>query len=163
MPDFSGYWKLDAVDLWSGYHTLILNGTTDFLKYAPKKESTEYSWPDQHGLDVDLTTPKFQARTITLNCAIICDDRTVFNDNYTALITQLMLPGFHSITVNAHGPKTYSVEYRECNNYKPVWPLTVDGTSYNVHQFTLIVRELEPNPGAVTLRLVDESGRYIVS
>jgi hypothetical protein len=151
------------VDLFDGYKTIVFHGTTDFLKYAPKKTSIEQDWPDQHGLDVDLTTPKYQARLITLDCAIICDDRDQFNDNYTALITQLMLPGFHNFTVNAHGPKTYSVEYRECQAYKPIWPHTIEGTTYNVHEFTLVLREPEPNPGAATLRLVDEAGNYITS
>lgn len=163
MASFAGYWKLDSTDLWNGYHTIILDGTTDFLKYAPKKESTEYNWPDQHGLDVDLSTPKFAARTITLNCAIICDDRTDFFDNYTALINQLMLPGFHSITVNAHGPKSYSCEYRQCNKYEAVFAHTIEGTSYNIHRFDLVLRELEPNPGETELRLVDETGIYIIS
>jgi len=163
MPNISGYWTLDGVDLGVGYKTIILDGTTDFLKYAPRKDSTEYNWPDQHGLDVDLSTPKFASRTIKLRCAILTDDRADFFDNYNALIAQLMLPGFHSIAVAAHDKSYTTLEYRDCSIWQKIDGLTLEGDKFTAYVFTLTLRENEPNPSAATLRLIDETGRYLTT
>jgi hypothetical protein len=165
MPtDCTGLWYLDGIDLWTGFKTAIANKSTNqFLKYAPKKSTIEYEWTDVSGTSVDTTTPLYAARTIVLECAIFCDTTAEFFDNYTALINQLMLPGLHNIKIVNHENRIYSVEYKETGSYVSEKGLKIDGTSYNIHRFTITVREPEPNPGSTTSRIIDQDGRYIIT
>jgi hypothetical protein len=159
----SNYWFIDGIDLCTGFKTIISKSSTDLLRFPPKKESQEYNWLDEHGIDVDLTTPKFAARTVNLICYTLCDTTEEFFENRDALIAQLMLPGAHSLKITSHNDKVYSVEYREVNSYELLTPLTIDGDTYNVHKFTLVLRELEPSIETTTSRIIDETGRYIVT
>lgn len=161
--DLSGYWFIDSIDLWTGYKTFIEEGTADVLKYAPKKDSTEHNWDNEHGIDVDLSNPKFAARPVSLQCYIVCQSTDEFWDNHNALISQLMQPGVHSLKISSHGlDKIYYVEYRETTKYDPVKPLKLD-PAYNVHAFTLVLRETEPTIDNVITRVTDDDGRFIIT
>lgn len=162
--NLSGYWQVDSIDLWDGFKTGILKGTADFLKYAPAKEGIVYNWQGENGIDVDLTAPKFDARTISLQCITITNNRGEFHDNHDALITQLMAPGLHAFRVASHGlTRFYSVRFVRCDNYQPVKALRINADVFNVHQFTLTLLEPMPEIGQSSNRIIDETGRFIVT
>lgn len=159
--NLSGYWFLDSLDLWDNFKTGIQKSSTDALKFPPKKESLEYNWMDQHGIDVDHSAPKFSARDITLNCFIDCDSTEEFNEMRDALIAQLMQPGLRTLKVAAHGvDKIYYLEYKSCSGFEAVKSLKTESVK-NVHKFSLNMREPDPSNSA-SARMVDESGRYII-
>lgn len=161
----SGYWLLDSIDLWDGFKTGILKGgSTDLLQYAPKKDSIEHDWLDEHGIEVDLSAPKFDPRTLNITCIIITNTKNEFFDNYNALINQLMLPGLHALQIVAHGTdKNYYVYYKSCSAWSQVKSIKLDNNIMIVHQFTLTLSEPQPEVGASTSRIIDEDGRYLVT
>ena len=59
MVDLSGYWFLDGIDVWKNFAIAIEKGTSDTLRYPAFKPPISHDWPDQNGIDVDLTKKFF--------------------------------------------------------------------------------------------------------
>lgn len=159
-----GLWQLDSIDLYTGFKAAIEKGTADFLKYAAAKESITYSWDGENGVEVDTSGPKWDARTITLQCFIDTETRAEFLENHDALITQLMLPGLHTFRIASHGlDRGYHCKYLRTETYAAATPLTNDPNSPSVYRFTLVLLEPRPTIGSNTSRIVTETGRFLIT
>lgn len=159
-----GLWYLDGMDLFETFGFGIEKGSADLLRYPPKKESITHDWLDQHGVEVDLSKVFFAPRDISLQCFMMAEDETTFWNNHDAFIAQITKPNLHRLELTAHGNRQYMVYYKECANYTQLVPVRgIAGSRFIGHRFTLNLVEPEPNVKAVTIALVDDAGRFIVT
>lgn len=163
MTDLSGRWFLDGVDLFAIFNVFIEEGSADFLKFPPKKSSIEHDWQDANGRSVDLSRIFFDQREGTLNMAIIATDSEDFFTKQQLLLSQLLQPGTHRLTMASHGERSYYIYYKECSNYKTVKALNGEDTGYFAYRFSLQVVEPEPVVDASHQFLVDGEGNYIIT
>jgi hypothetical protein len=164
MIDVSGRAFLDGIDLWTVFSVFIEEGSADFLRYPPKKESITRDWGDSHGVEVDLSRVFFGSREGVLNCAIITTSETDFWLKHNALISQLVQPEKRRLSFKSHGERSYYVYYKECNNYKSAAPLkgeTDDGLF--AYRFSLVIVEPEPVVDASHVFLVNEDDVFIIT
>lgn len=163
MTDLSGNWYIDGVDLFTVFNLFIEDGSADFLKFPPKKQSIEHDWQDANGRDVDLSRVFFDQREGVLNMAIIATDKEDFFTKQQLFISQMMQPGLRRLTLSSHGERSYYIYYQECNNYRPVKPLKGPDTGLYAYRFSMVVVEPEPQIDASHQFLVDEEGHFIIT
>ena len=163
MIDLGGKWFIDGIDLYTAFNVFIEEGSADFLKFPPKKQSIEHDWMDANGRDVDLSRIFFDQREGVLDMAIIATDSEDFFLKQGLLISQMIQPGTRRLTLSSHGERSYYIYYKECNNYRPVKPLTGADTGLFAYRFSMVVVEPEPQVDASHQFLVDEEGHFIIT
>lgn len=164
MTDVSGYFFLDGIDMWTTFGVFIEEGSSDFLRYAPKKASIEHDWQDSNGVEVDLSRIFLGPRDIVLNCAIITTNESSFWEKHTNLISQLIQPELHRLSFKSHGERSYYVYYKECNNYKAAVALNGKGDEgLKAYRFSLVIVEPEPQVDASHVFLVTEDNVFIIT
>jgi hypothetical protein len=159
----NGKYFLDGIDL-ATFAMIVEDGSADFLRFAPRKQSIQHDWGDANGIDVDLSRVFFKERTGTLNCAIITDTEEDFWNKHDAFITQFTQPGLHRLQITSHGQRSYFVCYQDCTTYKQVEPLTgsvLDGLI--AHRFSIQIMEPQPQINNKNIFLVDHNGKFIIA
>jgi len=136
-----------------GVYVSASNGLVDNLNRKPPLQT---DWEDYHGDIVDLSTPRYQAREISLSCFLPAIDRTDFIDRLNLFLDQFVGVGTQRLMVEVHSskPLVYEVYCTDTINLKKKW--TQNGM---VGEFELKLREAEPikrvlkkvGPGSVTL------------
>jgi hypothetical protein len=161
--DLSGYYFIDGKDLWTAYSVFVESGSDDFLKYPAKKESITHDWMDTNGIDVDLSRQFFDAREITLRCAIVVTSTSEFWQKYNGLIADLTQPGTRRFSIGEFGSRSYYLHYKECNSFDR-FTRVKDGTTNKIAmKFTLVLVEPNPTLDNGDVFLWDEDGRFIVT
>ncbi len=163
MRDLSGNWFIDGIDLFTTFNVFIEEGSADFLKFPPKKESIEHDWQDANGIEVDLSQIFFGPREGTLNLAIIATSQADFFAKQSAFISHFTQPGKRRFTLTSHGERSYYIHYQECNNYKAVKPLTGEESGLFAYRFSMVIREPEPKIDPSDIFLIDEEGRFLIT
>lgn len=164
MTDATGYFFLDGIDMWATFGVFIEEGSSDFLRYAPKKESIQHDWQDANGIEVDLSRIFFGPRDVILNCAIIVNTEEEFWEKHGFLISQLIQPELHRLSFKSHGERSYYVYYKECNNYKSVVPIKGDGLAgIKAYKFSLVLVEPEPQVDSSHVFLVTEDNVFLIT
>ncbi len=166
MTNLSGRWYLDGVDIYSSYGLFIEEGSADFLKFAPKKQSIEHDWQDSNGREVDLSRVFLDQREGVLDMAIIATTMSDFFTKQDGFIAHMTRPGLRRLELNSHGSRSYYIYYKETNNYKAVKALTGQMTGYFAHRFSLVLVEPEPadpNAGGGNTYIIDEDGRFLIT
>lgn len=160
-----GYFFLDGFDLYLNFGLIIELGEADVLRYPPRKEPPEHDWLDSHGVQTDLTTPRFNKRDVTLQCAILAPDEATFWTYHDSFIAQFIKPGLHRLEFMSHPGKQYFVYYKSTDSYRQVMPLT-GGPFANMvgHKFNLTIVEPDPSKsyGTVITAIADDAGRIII-
>ena len=146
MVDLSGYWFLDGIDVWKNFAIAIEKGTSDTLRYPAFKPPISHDWPDQNGIDVDLTKKFFKEREVTLQCRLVAYTESEFWLKHNAFIQLWAKPGLRRLSIKSHGGRSYYVYYQDCSNYKQINAKALKGIDDNmiVHEFNL--RIIEPSP-----------------
>jgi hypothetical protein len=86
------------------------------------KEPFSVNWPDAHGQVLDLSRPRYEARTIELDCWMVAVSPEAMINQTNALITQLARPGTQRLRINATDkPLVYEVYYRGGLSIKKQW------------------------------------------
>jgi hypothetical protein len=168
MVDISGYSFIDGIDLWTAFGIFVEEGSADFLRWAPKKETIVHDWMDSNGIEVDTSRFFLKERRGGLNCGMIANSEATFWQNHRSFIATLMQPGLRRLNFRSHGDNAYYVHYIECSNYIQVKPLlgkdeSIYGPNRVAGRFTLIIEEPNPQIDPSMVYLVDEEGRFIVT
>lgn len=163
MQNLSGKWFIDGIDLYTTFNLFIEDGSADFLKFPPKKSGIEHDWQDANGREHDLSRVFFDQREGVLNMAIIATDSEDFFAKQALFLSQMIQPGTRRLVLSSHGERSYYVFYKECNNYRPVKPLTGADTGLFAYRFSMVIVEPEPQIDASHRFLVDEEGHFIIT
>jgi hypothetical protein len=160
----TGYWYLDSMDVWSNFAIGIKDGTAGFLQTPEKKDSITHDWPDQHGIDVDLSKIFFKSRDIVLQCWLITETETEFWNKRNAFIQQLAKPGVRRFSISAHGGRSYYVFYKSCSAYRQVPSKTLKGIAANmiVHEFAITLTEPSPQLETADTFIASDLGEFII-
>lgn len=120
-------------------------GLADVLK---RKKVNTYDWAEYHGISVDLSSPKFEAREIELRCFIMGDNWQQLFDNFNAMIRdEFAKPGTQRLLIEPLGHKelVYDVYMQD--------GVSVDKTFANGQMIaTFSLKLIEPNPVKMVLR-----------
>ena len=163
MSILSGKWFIDGIDIYDIFNVFLEEGSADFLRFPPRKNSLEHDWLDAHGRDVDTSRVFLDQREGVLNLAIIATDQDDFFSKQEQFISHLIQPGKRRLVLYSHGERSYYILYKECNNYKPVKPLTGELAGLFAYRFSMVVVEPEPQIDASHTFLVGDSGAYIIT
>lgn len=114
-------------------------GLLDALKRKPIKT---YDWQEYHGESLDLTSPKFEAREIVLNCFIKGDNYQEMFDNFrNVVLSEFQKSGTQRLLVEPFGYKALPFEVYLSDEVKIAKEFS-ESTSIGVFSIKLI----EPNP-----------------
>lgn len=121
-----------------GVYVSKSTGIVDGLKM---KEPFKMSWPDHHGDVVDLDTPRYEAREITLDCFIKATNKEDFLSKVQAFIARFMLSGTQRlmIIVDSSKPLVYEVYCQTEIDVVKTWSDTA-----MIGTFALKLKEPEP-------------------
>lgn len=159
-----GYFFLDGMDLYLNFGVIIELGEAEALKYPPLKDPPKHDWLDQHGVEVDLTAPRFNERPITLRCALLAPDEAAFLERRDKFITQLMKTGLHRLEFKTHPGRQYFVYYKTTEAWSQNIALT--GSTYAGligQKFTLTLVEPDPSKSFKHVTAIaDDTGRVII-
>ncbi|SMO48074.1 hypothetical protein [Solitalea koreensis] len=133
----TGNYFLNGNDVGSAYG-LIIQDTSGFLIMPERKESLSHNWPEQNGIEYDLSAPMFNDAEVTLQCVIAATSDTQYWTRRNALLAQLQLPSWQNFQVVDHG-KTYQVFYLKSSNWKKE-SQTLKGVSVVVVSFELTLK-----------------------
>jgi hypothetical protein len=162
----NGFWRIDGIDLYSTYNLILLKGTADFLKYPPKKPSTEHDWGDANGIDVDLARIFLGANEGVLSFLIGANSMQEYFDKHDAFINLWVKPGLRRFEIAAHNNRSYLIYYKEANNYEQVKSLRPGDplSEYKIlHKFSLVVVEPEPKIYPGNVYIITEDGKFLIS
>lgn len=123
-------------------------GLLDALKRKPIKT---YDWPEYHGESLDLTSPKFEAREIVLNCFIKGNNYQEMFDNFrNVVLSEFQKSGTQRLLVEPFGYKALPFEVYMIDEVKVAKEFS-ESTSIGVFSIKLI----EPNPIKKVLYLTE--------
>lgn len=150
---------LDGSDMFLKYGVGVESGSENFLKFPKRKESVEYNWKDQNGLDVDLTRYFIEAREIELKCFLIANSESDFWVKYNSFVSAWQQPETRRLTI-VEFSKDYEVFFKECLIYQRL--TRIKSTSLVGCKFTLKIVEKNPNapqPEYIT----NEEDKFMIS
>lgn len=108
---------IDGTDIYTLGTFIERGGSDDFLSFPDRREPDQVDWPDEDGLDVDLTDCYFDAKPVKVNYVIISDDETTFKNNLNSFETLHFAPGLRQIYVKEFN-KTFSLRFVGFSNYE---------------------------------------------
>lgn len=153
-----GQHYIDGKDLYTTYGVVVLSGSDGFLKFPARKASITHDWGDKNGIDVDLSKPFVESKTVTLECAMIAPDKAVFWTNHTAFFAELMKPGTRRLEVAAF-ERSFYVYYKDCSTFNRFSKMNNGKIAC---KFTLTLTEQEPSFTSEELRWVDDDGQFVI-
>lgn len=107
---------IDTVDL-SAYGIFIeRGGSDDFISFPDRRTPDQNDWPDEDGLDVDLTDCYFDAKRVRVNYVIIAETETVFKSHLNSFETLHFATGLRSVFVKEFN-RTFSLRFVGFPNY----------------------------------------------
>ncbi|MEO7212661.1 hypothetical protein [Mucilaginibacter sp.] len=150
-------YTLNGYDLKEMFGLVISNGSDTFLAYPKRKDSLQNNWPEQDGIDKDLTDPHFEARDFKLSCALIAEGREDFKTRYDALFTLLSGQGSKELYI-ADIDRAYHVYYKEQVNLTKLTQLNRESCGV---KFDLVFAETNPFDNIPAVYLVDDQDRFL--
>ena len=131
----TGEVTIDTIDIWTTHGAFLLQGSYDGLMRPPKrKASLSNNWPEQNGLEIDLTIPRYESKEAELSFILSASSETEWWTRYDAFFTLLKSPGERSVFVKELN-KTFLVYYIETPTY--VQLTTIKSVSKVVARFTI--------------------------
>lgn len=67
----TGYCHIDGIDIYTEFGVFIESGYDGLLSFPALKEPDKNDWPEEHGIEVDLTEPRLQTQEITIDFAFV--------------------------------------------------------------------------------------------
>ena len=114
---------------------VYVQSATGLFSLPKLKTPQTVDWPDRNGVIVDLKKPRYQPRTITLNCF------TKGTAGVLSVINLLNTAGLKTLTV-AYGTSSYSFDVY-CKDGVEITKKTTAGST-TVVEFTVKLEEPEP-------------------
>jgi len=150
---------LDGSDLEAVFGLKVLVRPDSFLQLPTLKATVEHDWPEEMGIDKDLTDPKYEGREFTLGCGLKGSNIADFKNKINGLFTQLRIEGIHTLYLEWLD-LDFSIYYKSMANFKIVSKLTA-GIVYA--KFDLILGEMNPDSNIEPVYLVDDDGAFIIA
>lgn len=127
-------------DIYSTYG-IIVAGSKGVIDMPKMKDPLSYSWPDMHGVAIDLGSPVFEYKEIILECSMRADTRLAFAENLNTFMKMLLAANTRrlQITIDAAKPLVYEVYCPDGAVLNKRWS---QAKQYGF--FTLKLREPEP-------------------
>lgn len=92
----TGFCNIDGVDIYTQYGVIIAeNGYSDFFTFPALMEPEKNDWAEENGIEVDLSSPIFQPREITVPFAVIS------GINWKGFYQMLSAPGYRNVNIQA--------------------------------------------------------------
>ena len=109
---------LNAVDIYTYYGVFAVRGSlNDLVKLPDMKPVSEYSWPSEHGDDVELTNRVIQARDIKLTFLLSGSSIADMWSKRDALLAVLTSDGWHTLEFDTLS-RIFEVYYKSCESAK---------------------------------------------
>lgn len=132
-------YSVNGIDfLTLGVHVTASGGIVNGLK---RKEVKKYDWKEYDGEVVDLSTPRFEAREITLECALVASSPSEFLLRLNAFVAAWDGAGLQRlvVTIDPAKPLVYDVYRTDELKVTKEW-----SASSMCGTFSLKLREPEP-------------------
>ena len=128
-----------------GVYISSSDGLFDALK---RKKVNTYDWAEYHGQSVDLSSPKFEAREITLKGFVVGDNWVSMKFRFDTIISELQKAGTQRLLIEPFGfkPLPYEVYMEDSSELQKTFS---DGKMVGIFTLKLI----EPNPIKKVLRV----------
>ncbi|ADY51512.1 hypothetical protein Pedsa_0940 [Pseudopedobacter saltans DSM 12145] len=132
--------KINGADSEIAYSLFFENGTYQELVKAPaKKSGLQQDWPDQDGIEVDMTANKYQSKPVALPAVIYAQSEAELLLKYNAFVTGVLLAPAR-ITVDAVGlNRRFSLRYESVSN-----------TVWNETDVTFAINLIDDFPATIT-------------
>lgn len=126
---------IDTIDIWTTYGAFILTGSYDSLMKPPKRKvSLSNNWPEQNGLEIDLSAPKYESKEAELSFILSASNEAEWWTRYNAFFSLLKAAGERSLFVKELN-KTFLVYYIETTSYEQL--TTIKAVSKVVARLTV--------------------------
>ena len=128
-----------------GVYISSSDGLFDALK---RKKVNTYDWAEYHGSSLDLSSPKFEAREITLKGFVVGDSWVSMKFRFDTIISELQKAGTQRLLIEPFGlkPLPYEVYMEDSSELQKTFS---DGKMVGIFTLKLI----EPNPIKKVLRV----------
>ena len=128
-----------------GVYISSSDGLFDALK---RKKVNTYDWAEYHGSSLDLSSPKFEAREITLKGFVVGDNWVSMKFRFDTIISELQKAGTQRLLIEPFGlkPLPYEVYMEDSSELQKTFS---DGKMVGIFTLKLI----EPNPIKKVLRV----------
>lgn len=160
----AGKYFIDGKDFFTIFSVTVESGSDDFLRYPSAKPRITRDWADANGLDIDTSQVFFNARDISLRCAIIADTPEQFWERHSGFIAQWAIPGYHRLQISEFGLRSFYCIYKDTSVFKRETPVREGvGIKKTAVHFTLNILEVEPTLNTSDEFIVTEDGHFIVT
>ena len=128
-----------------GVYISSSDGLFDALK---RKKVNTYDWAEYHGSSLDLSSPKFEQREITLKGFVVGDNWVSMKFRFDTIISELQKAGTQRLLIEPFGfkPLPYEVYMEDSSELQKTFS---DGKMVGIFTLKLI----EPNPIKKVLRV----------
>jgi hypothetical protein len=111
---------IDNNDIWTAYGMILLAGSyNDLLKPSKRKASLSNNWQDENGLEIDLTDPKYEAKTVGLSFILSADSEAEWWNRYNVFFALIKGSGEHSLYIKELS-QIYQVYYIEVTSFEQI-------------------------------------------
>jgi len=81
-------------------YSVYIEKASGFLALPRRKESLSNNWLDENGLEIDLTSPKWEARRSNLDCFILGTTYSDVRTKIKTFINEMIKPGLHHLKLS---------------------------------------------------------------
>lgn len=95
-----GLWYIDGIDIFVKYNIgIVRDGFNDLFVFPSFKDLYYNDWPENDGIDIDLSDPKLNNKTVDIKFASVTLDNEMI-DSFIVFLTQ---PGYRTLTMTTLG------------------------------------------------------------
>lgn len=152
---------LNGQDLETTYGVIITNGVNAMMALPDRKASVSHDFPEQDGLDIDLTQPRFSARAFVFNCVLHAISIQDLQNKYFALFTMLRGAGSYQL-FNSFLNLTINIYYTKQSNIGNIYKSVKNGVEGYAIKFDLNFNETNPDDNIPNIYLTNQDGQFLI-
>ena len=104
----TGRFYIDGHDAYGEYRVFLAEGSAaSLLAYPPLKKVDSTDWPEEDGVEVDLTAPRLDTRNVSLN--FVSHDAGGQSGDFGRFISALSDRGYHTFRFPSLGDREYKL------------------------------------------------------
>ncbi|MDO3641979.1 hypothetical protein [Mucilaginibacter sp. L3T2-6] len=150
---------INGNEIFTTYGLTIMAGMETFLAYPKRKDSVSHDWPEEEGIDIDLSEPHFEAREFTLKVLLMGADRADFKTKYYGLFAELSSANNMELYFTDID-QTFTVYFKTQQNVSKV-KRRLDTQNVGV-TFDLVFGESDPNDN-IDVFIVTDLDEFIIA
>ena len=114
----AGEITIDTLDIWTNFGAFILaESYNGLMQPAKRKASLSNNWPEESGLEIDLSVPKYEAKDVDVVFILSAASESSWWTRYTAFFALLKSAGERSLYLKELN-KTFMVYYKEVTGWE---------------------------------------------